>query len=116
MIHLGYTSLADWCDAVSHDSLLLYLVGADQFPNASSHYDFINRLTNDHPHRSELLPEKLNSSSPASKLKRGEKWMNFINEDVASLADAYSVDSQWDRKRFSFTQPLFNAIAACSQS
>lgn len=116
MQHLHFTSLDLWCDHVSHDSLLLFLVGASHFPSASSHYDFINRLTCDHPHRSDLLPEKLNSSK-IGKLKRGEKWINFSDEDTASLVDAYTIDNQWDRQRFSYTlQLFFDAIAVIPSS
>lgn len=111
MQHLGYTSIVCWCDCVKHDSLLMFLIGSDHIPNASSHYDFIIRLVGDHPHRSQLLPEKLNSSK-AGKLKRGEKWVNFSDEDTRSLADAYSIHPQWDQQRFSYTLQLFFDVIA----
>lgn len=112
MQHLNYTSVDLWCDAVAHDSLLLFLIdAASHFPNASSHYDFINRLTHDHPSRSELLPAN-RYSSKTNKPKKGEKWINFSDEDTASLVDAYSVNPQWDTERFSYTlQTFFDSIA-----
>lgn len=116
MQHLGYTSIDIWCNELAHDSLLQFLVGSSRVPNSSSHYDFINRLTFDHPHRNVLFPASLNSSKK-SKLKKGEKWVNFSKDTVASLVDAYSSDSQWDRQRYSFTlQLLFNAIAVIPSS
>lgn len=116
MQHLGFTSIDRWCDSAAHDSLFLFLVGASSLPSASSHYDFINRLTGDHPHRCDLLPAKLNFSK-AGKLKRGEKWINFAHEDTSSLADAYSINPQWDQQRYSYTlQLFFDAIAVVPSS
>lgn len=106
MQHLGYTSIDLWCDDVAHDSLLQFLIGSSHVPNSSSHYDFIKRLTGDHPHRNILYSKDLNAGKKA-KLKKGEKWVNFSKDTTASLIDAYSSNPQWDRQRFSYTLQLF---------
>lgn len=68
MQHFHFTSINLWCDTVAHDSLFQFLIGSSHVPNASSHYDFINRLSADHPHRDLLFSSDLNSSIPSSDL------------------------------------------------
>lgn len=111
MQHLGYTSIDIWVKDVLFDSLLQFLIGSAFIPNAASHYDFINRLTHDSPHRSSLFPKDKNKLSK-TKLKKGQKLENFTPDDTSSLVDSYSVSPHWDQERYSFTlQSLFNAIA-----
>ena len=50
MMHLGYSSPRRWCADIQFDKILQYLIGSWNVPNHSSHYDFINRLTNKHNH------------------------------------------------------------------
>lgn len=88
MQHFSYTSIDSWIKDVRADSLFQYLIGSHHIPNAASHYDFINRLTQDHPHRSTLFPKNKNDCNK-KKLKKGEKLVNFKDEDTASLVDAY---------------------------
>lgn len=116
MQHLGYTSIDSWINDVHFDSLFQFLIGSSNVPNAASHYDFINRLTHDHPHRSILFPKDKNTFTK-SKLKKGQKLENFKTEDTTSLVDAYSKDPYWDCERYSYTlQSLFNAIAVIPSS
>lgn len=111
MQHLGYSSIDSWINDVYFDSLFQFLIGSSHVPNAASHYDFINRLTHDDPHRSTLFPKDKNTFTK-TKLKKGQKLENFMVEDTASLVDAYSINPQWDCDRYSYTlQSLFNAIA-----
>ena len=114
MLHLGFTSLKNWCYEVHHDRLLQYLIGSWNVPNHSSHYDFINRITHSFSHHNDLLPKGLfTNKSNSSKPKKGEKLMNFSNDDTYSLFDNYTHDgSVFDRDRMIYTlQLLFNAIA-----
>lgn len=112
MQHFGFTSPYLWCEKLKHDDLLRFLIGCNSAPSSSSHYDFINRMTHIKPNLHTLFPKDKNFINKKSKLKKGEKLINFTNEDSSSLADAYLSDSQWDRDRFSYTlQLLFNAIA-----
>lgn len=111
MQHFSYTSIDSWIKDVRADSLFQYLIGSHHIPNAASHYDFINRLTQDHPHRSTLFPKDKNDCAK-KKLKKGEKLINFKADDTESLVDAYLANPQFDQDRFSYTlQSLFNAIA-----
>lgn len=117
MQHFDFTSLNLWCDTVAHDSLFQFLIGSSHVPNSSSHYDFINRLSADHPHRDLLFSSDLYSSKHPSKPKKGDKWVNFSSDSTDSLCDAYSADLHWDSQRFSYTlQLLFNAIAVIPSS
>lgn len=111
MQHLRYDSITNWCRDVKSDSLLQFLIGSNRVPNSASHYDFINRLTHDDPHRSLLFP-KSKFFFEKQKLKKGEKLINFTKEDTEFLVDAYSTNPQWDKDRLSYTlQSFFNAIA-----
>lgn len=115
MSALHYTSIHAWCDDLRNDSLLQYLIGSFDPPNFSSHYDFIIRLTGYDPHfnADSLLPKdfiskKLFKSSPP----KGEKLINFSDDDTFSLSDKYKNGTDFDRDRLMFTlQSLFNAIA-----
>lgn len=114
MLHLGFTSLKNWCYEVHHDRLLQYLIGSWNVPNHSSHYDFINRITHSHPHLNDLLPQGFFSyKKPLAKPKSGDKLINFTKEDTASLCDKYLNDGAvFDRERMIYTlQTIFNAIA-----
>jgi hypothetical protein len=63
MLHLRYTSVQRWHDALESDALLRYLVGVAEgaVPSVGCHYDFINRLTGDDPHMDELWPAGKNT-------------------------------------------------------
>lgn len=111
MMHFGFTSIKSWVALISSDSLFQYLIGSSSIPNASSHNDFINRLSNEHIHLSTLFPKDKNSSSK-SKLKKGQKLENFTHEDTESLVDLYSSNLYCDQDRYSFIlQSIFNSIA-----
>ena len=112
MMHLGFSSLKNWCFEVSHDKLLQYLIGSWHVPSHSSHYDFLNRLTNSHPHRDELLPKGFFAKN-SSKPKKGDKLINFTEEDSSSLCDKYiNGGATSDRERSIYTlHTIFNAIA-----
>lgn len=113
MLHLGYTSIKNWCFDVHHDPLLQYLIGSWRVPNHSSHYDFINRLTHSDPLLNNLLPKGFFSKpKSSSNLKKGDKLINFTKEDTASLCDKYINDAAiLDRDRMIYTlQSIFNAL------
>ena len=113
MMHLGYVSLKRWCADIQYDKILQYLIGSWHVPNHSSHYDFINRLTNTHNHLNEFFPKGLFSKKDSSKPKKGEKLINFTKEDCASLCDKYlNGGSVYDRDRMIYTlQTIFIAVA-----
>ena len=54
MNHFKFTSISEWVNEASNDDLYKFLVGTDKMPGISSHYDFINRIMNVDPHRTDL--------------------------------------------------------------
>lgn len=113
MNHLNYSSIKLWCDDLANDSLLQYLIGSFEHPNSSSHYDFIIHFTGFDPHLSDLAPNSfITKKKFKNKPAKGEKLINFTNDDTSSICDKYRDGAEFDRDRLLFTlQSLFNSIA-----
>ena len=119
MFHLGYYSIHKWCDHVTYDTLLQYLLGIDftnpnvKIPNASSHYDFIKRLTNEHPskdtlHRKDFYKKPKDKDKP----KKGEKLQNTTKELTVDVKEKYINDLSCDNDRKErFIEVLFDVLA-----
>lgn len=112
MQHFGYTSIHDWCDDLSCDLLLQWLLGTYHPPGSSSHYDFIIRLTGNDPHISDLYSADHYQKAPKSKPKNHEKLINYSHSHTLYLLDKYKNGAVRDRDRMTYTlQCLFNALA-----
>lgn len=112
MQHFGFTSIHNWCDSLSSDSLYQYLVGSFSPPSFSSHYDFIIRLTGRDPHRDTFFKKDHYVKPPKKKPKKGEKLMNYSHTNTYYLLDKYKNGAQSDRDRMIYTlQLVFNALA-----
>ena len=112
MQHLGYTSIHKWCDQLSNDSLLLYLIGSDRHLNVSNHYDFIERFTCAVHSMKELHNKDYYSKPGKDKPKKGEKLINYSNSETDYLLDKYKNGAECDRDRIMYKlQSLFNSLA-----
>ena len=117
MLHMGYTSVDEWISAARSDILLQYLVGTWEIPPVACHYDFINRITGADPHLNELYPKSKNSREvkaqiKAAKLKKGEKWENFDDDDTQKLKKKYWDDASCDSERWTLVlERLFDLLA-----
>ena len=110
--HFGYTSIKQWCEFVHSDILVQYLIGSWNVPGPATHYDFIVRLTGRDPHPNEELEiPNLFKKANRDKLKKGEKWVNFTEDDVSSLCEKYLSDPSADKNRALYTlQSLMNSL------
>lgn len=113
MNQLKYSSIKFWCDDLTNDSLLQYLIGSFDLPNSSSHYNFIIRLTGNNPHLSDLAPQSfITMKEFKNKPAKGEKLINFTKDDTSSICNKDRNGKEFGRDRLLFTmQSLFNAIA-----
>ena len=117
MLHFGFTSIQRWREALVADALLRYLVGSEEVPSVGAHYDFINRLTGDDPHRDELYPEgyftkALKELRKEYQLKKGEKMVNFNDGDTKKLTENYWDDASCDDGRWTLALELvFDLVA-----
>ena len=121
MLHLGHTSVQRWHDALAADALLRWLVGSEGVPSVGAHYDFINRVTGDDPHRDVYYPkglftEELKEMRKKYQLKRGEKLVNFDDGDTAELTRKYWDDASADCGRWSLPLELLFFHVAVSVS
>lgn len=111
--HFGYTSIKLWCEFVQSDPLVQYLIGSWNVPGPATHYDFMIRLTGRDPHPNEELEiPNLFKKTNRDRLKKGQKWINFTEDDVSSLCDKYLTDPSADNDRALYTlQALMNSLA-----
>lgn len=112
MQHFGFTSIHNWCDSLSTDSLYQYWLGSFSPPSVSSHYDFIIRLTGRDPHYDTLFKKDLYTKPPKKKPKKGEKLINYSHTNTYYLLDKYKNGAESDRDRMIYTlQLVFNTLA-----
>ena len=115
MNHFKFTSISEWVNEASNDDLYKFLVGTDKMPGISSHYDFINRIMNVDPHRTDLALAGLflrkNKDKRTAQLKKNMKWENCTVNDVSDLVKSYENGASQDSDRIIYTmQTLFNAL------
>lgn len=109
--HFGFTSVKLWVNAVHNDPLLQYLIGSWNVPGFSTHYDFIVRLTGRDPSLDEAEVSGLFQKKNKEKLKKGDKWVNYTNDDVLSLCDKFSKNPSFSNDRGLYTlQSLMNSL------
>ena len=110
--HFGYVSIKKWCEFVQSDPLIRFLIGSWDVPGFATHYDFIIRLTGRDPHPGkELEIPNLFKKANKDRLRKGEKWVNFTDDDVRSLCDRYLSDPSADSDRTLYTlQSLMNSL------
>ena len=118
MLHLGFTSVDTWVDEARASPLLRAMLGIERVPSVSSHYDFINRLSGEDIHLTDLYPkgmmsgEKLKELKEKYKQKKGEKLVNFDGSVSDAWIDEYSDKSKtYKDPDFCILQELFNMMA-----
>lgn len=110
MNHLGYTSLHKWCSILNSDRLLQYLVGSFDSLCVSNHYDFIERLTGEVHHLDKLFTKDY-YKKPKDKPKKGEKLVNYSNQDTRYLLEKYKNGADDKDRKLYKIQSLFNTLA-----
>lgn len=116
MLRLGFTSVQRWVEHARSDVLAQCLLGTGDVPAVSCHYDFVNRVTGDDPHLTDLLPAKKNSREGKalhrSRLRRGDKWVNWDEGDTEELRERYWDGAACDAGRWTLTlERLLDLVA-----
>lgn len=112
MLKMKCWSIDSWVDLVHSHREYQYVIGSFDIPGVATHYDFINRLVNEHPHLSDLFPKGKYNRDVRTKLKKNEKWENFTDQDTSSLTQKYWDNADSDINRATMTlEKIFRELA-----